>query len=95
MAKFTSETAGQHGKQNKRGVSLEKKLIKSLITDEDRLAVYAKMKHLALIEDNPKMIELLAAYCFGKPEQSIDIKSDGEKITASLFMLPDGTQITI
>ncbi len=92
---FSSESAKEIGKRTKRGLSKEKKLIKDLITEEDKVAVYKTMKEMALIDKNPKMVELFAAYSFGKPEQSIDIKSDGEKITASLFMLPDGTEIGI
>jgi hypothetical protein len=68
-------------------LSIRTKLIRELITDLDGDEAIQKVKDLAFNIDGTthpmiqaKMLELLLAYKYGKPQQSIDLTSGEEKI---------------
>lgn len=91
---WTPEQAREAAKKSKRKPAIFSKKFCDIVTPEEAEALVRKMVQEAN-NGNIKALELCVAYILGKPNQSVDITTDGEKITASLFMLPDGTQITI
>jgi hypothetical protein len=90
---------GHNGFKPKGAVSTKTKLIRELITDQDGEDALQKVKELAFNNEgdvNPllqiKMLELLLAYKYGKPQQSIDLTSGEEKIDAiRVIMVSNGT----
>lgn len=91
---FDSETAKLAGAKGKRGPSSVTKAAREFITDEDKQTAFLKLRE-QMNEGNIKAIELLLAYAFGKPQQSVDHTTGGEAITKSTLKLPDGTVIEI
>lgn len=90
---------GHKGFKPKGAVSQRTKLIRDLITDEDGEAALQKVKELAFNIDGEvhpltqiKMLELILAYKYGKPQQSIDLTSGEEKIESiKVIMVSNAT----
>lgn len=84
----------------KGAISLKSRLIRELITDLDGDEAIQKVKDLAFNIDGTthpmiqaKMLELLLAYKYGKPQQSIDLTSGEEKIdTIQVVMISNGSK---
>lgn len=90
--KFTSETAREMGLKSKRGMSERTKILNDLFDAEKATAVFRKVEALA-VEGDMEAIKLYLAYCFGKPKESVDITSDGERIggyTIEVIRTPHG-----
>lgn len=80
--------------------SLNKSSIKSLIPDYIGEDAINKVISLAMNEDmetdpkiQAKMLELLLAYKYGKPQQSLDLTTGDEKIDAiKIIMVSNGVR---
>ena len=49
-------------------------------------------RHLLKSGDNEKIMDMLLNRAFGKPDQSTDVTSGGEKITGIEFVIKDDTE---
>lgn len=78
---FTKETATEWGKKNKRGLSERTKILNELFDPNKATQVFEKLQEQALTGDL-EAIRLFMAYCFGKPKESLDVTTDGDKISS-------------
>lgn len=76
---FNSVTGKIAGAKTKRGLSERTKLLNDLFDETKAKKIFKQLQDKA-VDGDLESIKLYMAYCFGRPKESMDITSDGEKI---------------
>jgi hypothetical protein len=84
--KFTSETAGQYGRQNKRGASERTKILNEFFEEnkETAIKILGQLQQKALSGDM-EAVKLYTGYCFGKPKESVEHSTSDDTRPAYVF----------
>jgi len=82
--KFNSETAGEAGRNNKRGVSAATKILNEWRDGNKEKGLQLLNTYMSLaIEGNIDAAKLILPYYFGKPKETVEIQG-GEDGTSEL-----------
>lgn len=86
---FNSETASKAGSKSKRGLSKSTMAVKDLLSPHVKQV--AKPFLQAAKNGEPWAVKLFFEYLYGKPKQTVDVTSEGERIEPPpiVFYKPD------